>query len=357
MNKQTFDSADKINDLFSICSSTQAGVIGLLAQSESLGVDPVPFLEALARELNEPDRGVVEYLASKCREGLPLVEVIEAGSGFFPAPVILAVRLAHDSNTLDELCVSISNRPIHQPRMVEQNEQSSLRRITSVLSRGLTLISVMTFVMLFIIPQFQEMFEEFGVELPNVTVLLIMTATLFVRYGLFFCVAALVFTIWYLVGSRKNILRTFSPSRWNQIEHSPAVQAKLSLAWVVESGVEFTKGLEHLARFEPNKRMSSRVEKAAVRSAAGQSPWKALGITGVLSSKESQALETAQSPGTRSWLLRQLAMAQSTRLQSWSVTRERLFSTLANVVLGLLVLLFCVGIFAPLIHIIRGLSS
>ena len=357
MNTKTFTHCDKIEDLFLICSSTQAGVLGLLAQSESTGVNAAPFLEAFANELRESDRGVVEHLAAQCREGLPFVDVMEAGAGFFPPPVIFAASLAHDSNTLNEFCESISSRPIYQPKMRDLNNISPLRRITAVLSRTLTFVVVVSFVMLFIIPEFQKMFEEFGVELPLVTQLLIQTANVicvfwFIPFGL-----AFFFGIWYLCRSHRKILRAFSPSRWNQIEHSPSVQTKLNLAWLSDSGIGVAKGLEQLARFEHGNRASSKFKKAAVRLEGGQDPWKALGIEGILSGKESLALETAQSAETRSWLLRQMAMAQSTRHQSWSATRGWLCTTLANVVLGLFALLFCVGMFAPLIHLIKGLTG
>ena len=164
---------EKIDDLFSICSPTQAGALGLLAQSKSLGVAPAPFLEAFARELKDFDRIRVQKLAAECREGVPLIDVFESGERFFPPPVILAMRLAHDSNKLDELCESISGRPIYSPEMTGLSEQSPLRRIMSVIWKGLVIFWIMAFVMLFVIPQFQDMFMEFGVELPEITLLLI----------------------------------------------------------------------------------------------------------------------------------------------------------------------------------------
>jgi len=356
MHKQSFTDQDKINDLFSICSSSQAGALGLLLQSEARGVDAAPFLEAFAIELRELDRHAVQKLAAQCRAGFPLVDVMEAGAHFFPAPVILAVRLAHDSDTLAEFCESVSARPIYQPKMRDLSKLSPLRRITTVLTRTLTFVSVVSFVMLFIIPQFQAMFEEFGMELPPVTKLLIQTANVFCLFWFIPFGLLLFLGIWHLSRSHKKILRVFSPSRWNQIEHSPAVQTKLNLAWLSDSGIGVAKGLEQLARFEHGKRANDKLKKAAVRSEGGQNPWKALGIEGILSSKESLALETAQSTETRSWLLRQMAMAQSTRHQTWSATRGWLLTTLANVVLGLFVLLFCVGMFAPLIQLIRSLG-
>ena len=302
---------EKIDDLFSICSPTQAGALGLLAQSKSLGVAPAPFLEAFARELKDFDRIRVQKLAAECREGVPLIDVFESGERFFPPPVILAMRLAHDSNTLDELCESISGRPIYSPEMTGLSEQSPLRRIMSVIWKGLVIFWIMAFVMLFVIPQFQDMFMEFGVELPEITLLLIKVSSLFCQLWILFLALAALFGFWYLRSCWPQVRQVFSPTLWNQTKHSPVVQAKLNLAWLCESGVDFPKGLNQLARFEPNKRMSSKLKKAKTRAEAGQSPWKALGVAGVISDSEARAMETASSSRTRSWLLRQMAFAQS----------------------------------------------
>lgn len=348
---------EKIDDLFSICSPTQAGALGLLAQAQTLGVDPAPFLEAYAKELSNFERIRVQKLAAEGSEDRPLIEVFESAERFFPPPVILVMRLAHDSSTLEELCESISNRPVYAPALKGLSEQTPLQRIMSIISKGLMIFWLMTFVMLFIIPQFQMMFMEFGLELPTITVLMIRVSMLFSQFWFVFVAFAGFLMFWHWSGFLSQIRRAFSPTLWNQTKHSPPVQAKLNLAWLFESGVDVSSGLNQLARFEPNKRMAAKIRKAITRTDAGQTSWKALGIAGVISDREARALEAASSSGTRSWLLRQMAFAQSTRLDARSTTRVRLFTSLANVVMGLLVLLFCVGLFAPLIHIIRGLSG
>ncbi len=347
---------EKIDDLFSICSPTQAGAFGLLARANSEGVSPAPFLEAFAKELSDFDRIRVQKLAAECRENVPLIEVFESAERFFPSPVILAMRLAHDSGKLEDLCESISNRPIYAPAMKGLSDETPLRRIMSVIWKGLMIFWVTTFVMLFIIPQFQGMFEEFGLELPATTVFLMRVAALFCQFWFVFVALAAMVIFWFRRDLLSYVRRAFSPTLWNQTTHSPVVQAKLNLAWLFESGVEASSGLKQLARFEPNKRMATKIQKAITRTEAGQAPWKALGITRVISDREARVLETASSSGTRSWLLRQIAFAQSTQLESNSAMRVRLFTSLANVVLGLFVLLFCVALFSPLIHIIKSLT-
>jgi type II secretory pathway component PulF len=216
---------------------------------------------------------------------------------------------------------------------------------------------ITTFVMLYIIPQFQQMFEEFGFELPPVTLIFMKMADLFCKFWFVFFGLAIIVGVFYMGRYLKELRRVFSPSRWNQTEHTPQVQTKLNLAWLCDSQIDFDNGLKQLARFAPNKRMTSKIQKAATRTAAGQEPWKALGIAGVLSNAESQSLQTASSLDTQAWLLRRMAFAQSTRLQAWSATRIRLFVSLSNIVLGLFVLLFCLAMFTPLLQIIRGLSG
>ena len=351
-----FADFEKVDDLFSICTPTQTAVLGLLAQSQLTGSDPAPFLDMLARELPNSDRHRVLKMAIHFRESNSLIDTVESSAGFFPSPVVLALRLANDSGNLGKLCRSIANRPTYVPVAGNPIEQTPLGRFAWAIWQGAFMLSVMTFIMLFIIPQFEMMFSEFGMELPSVTVWLIKGSTFVSQWGfvLFALLAGLA--VWQLFRSRKSIFRRFNSLRWRQQEHAPAVQSKLNLAWLSDSGLGFVEGLTQLRRFEPNRRMAAKIEKAKIRTEDGQAPWKALAITGVLSDKESLAIETASSPETRSWLLRKMAFAQAQSFRSWSATRIRLYTTLINIVFGLLVLLFCIGVFAPLIHLIRGLS-
>lgn len=348
---------EKIEDLFSICTPTQTAVLGLLAQSQSTGIDPTPFLDALANELPKSDRNCVLEMATHFRENNSLIDTVESSAGFFPSPVVLAFRLANDSGKLGKLCRSIANRPIYVPVAGSPIEQTPFGRFAWAIWQGCFMLFVMTFIMLFIIPQFEEMFSEFGIELPSVTIWLIKFATFVCQWGLVLFALLAGFAVWHLVRSYEIILRRFSSLRWRQQEHAPAVQTKLNLAWLSDSGLGFAEGLSHLSHSEPNRRMAAKIKQAKTRTEDGQAPWKALAITGVLSDKESLAIETASSPETRSWLLRQMAFAQAQRFRSWSATRIRLYTSLINIAFGLLVLLFCVGLFAPLIHIIRGLSG
>ena len=277
--RDRFLNSERIDDLFSICSPTQGAALGLLAQAKAMGVEPAPFLDALASELVTVDRARVQELAAECREGSSFVEIVETGAGFFPPPVILATRLAHDSNTLEQFCESVSHRSAYAPAVTDLTEQTPLRQFISVFSKGLMLFWIMAFVMLFIIPQFQEMFEEFGIELPAVTKIMMRVSYLFVKFWFVFFILAAIFGFLHMGRLFKSLRRTFSPSLWNQTEHSPRVQSKLNLAWLCDSGVELDDGFAQLARFGPSKRMTSKIQKAATRIAAGQAPWKALGLS------------------------------------------------------------------------------
>jgi type IV pilus assembly protein PilC len=345
----------RIDDLFLICDPNQATTLGLLAQSQAANVDASPFLEAFARELSKSKRRGVLAIASCLREGQSTIEAIESAHGYFPPSVVFALKVANQAGRLDELFGEIANRPIYVPSESKLTDLAPFQRVAWALWQGCFLLSTMTFIMLFIIPQFEEMFTEFGLELPTVTICLMLVAAYFCHYWFIFFGLFAFLMIFYGFPLRHRLIQRLSSTRWQQLKHPPIVQSKLNLAWLSDYGLDFADNLKQVAGYHPNKRIASRIEKASKRTEDGQSLWKALGIEGVLSNKESLALDTASSSNTRSWLLRQMAFAQSRKVQSWSATRSRLFTALINTFFGLLVLLFCVGIFTPLIHIIKAL--
>ena len=126
---------------------------------------------------------------------------------------------------------------------------------------------------------------------------------------------------------------------------------------MTESGMEPAHGLTQMLQHAGRKKGTAQIKRARQRVIDGQDHWKALSIEGVLTKREADAMHSATSSETQTWLLRQMATAHANRVSTWSVTRFRVFTGIAQILFGLLVLLFCVGLFRlsgprPLVHLL-----
>jgi type IV pilus assembly protein PilC len=115
----------------------------------------------------------------------------------------------------------------------------------------LVAVGILTFIMLKIVPVFQKMFEEFGLKLPTMTIILINISNWVVKYG-WFSIPLIPVVIWLFV----KLLKKFKHGRmgWDMfvlkwpiigmlIEKNTMARTTRTLGTLVSSGVPILEGL------------------------------------------------------------------------------------------------------------------
>jgi type IV pilus assembly protein PilC len=115
----------------------------------------------------------------------------------------------------------------------------------------LVAVGILTFIMLKIVPVFQKMFEEFGLKLPVMTVILINISNWVVKYG-WFSIPLIPVVIWLFV----KLLKKFKHGRmgWDMfvlkwpiigmlVEKNTMARTTRTLGTLVASGVPILEGL------------------------------------------------------------------------------------------------------------------
>jgi type IV pilus assembly protein PilC len=218
---------------------------------------------------------------------------------------------------------------------------------------------IIGFLMYWIIPKFKKIFDDFGTELPGMTVTLIGGSDAFINYWylaapvVYLAVAAVfVVSMAHIVGWRELWIRW--GGRWLTRPHASDVLR--SLASAVELGVPIDRAFDPFVTSSGPILLQRRA--AAIRQALiqGESCWELLTREGFLNWNEVALIESAQRAGNLPWALRELADSLDRRWLFRLKAGFELVQPAAILFLGAIVGFVAIALFMPLVKLLNDLS-
>jgi type II secretory pathway component PulF len=213
----------------------------------------------------------------------------------------------------------------------------------------------MTFMMLKIAPVMTKMFEEFALELPEITKFVIGMSRVFVNFApvayLLPFVLLLVGVSYYCRWSRYELpLTSFL---WRRCDGALVMRA---LALAVGEQRNLAAAVAMLARQYPLPSVGKRLERATKEIESGVHWCDALKRVGLLIEPESALLKTAEKVGNLGWALGEMSDSALRRFSFRARATLNIAFPLVLVAFGFVVFIFVAGMFLPLISMIQGLS-
>ena len=296
-------------------------------------------------------------LAGRLRDGYGLGESLELTTGLIPTPVATEIRLAESTGNLPTALPEIAARTTHQ--MATSREGNSLAlTIFYVWALTIVLFLVAGFVFIFIVPKFKNIFESFGIELPEMTVSLVRLSDLVVENTLpVLCAAGLLEVVvlggmlMYFIGwgnlNLPLLMRWFP--RWD----APPLLRGLSR--VISSGQSLPDVVREMSRRHLRADMRNRLSRIEDGLSAGQPFWMPLRAEGFINTAEADALAAAQRVNNLPWVMRTIADSMD------RTGRHRLLSVIeyvkpiAVIGVGIMVGYFVIGMFMPIVRLVEEL--
>jgi general secretion pathway protein F len=220
--------------------------------------------------------------------------------------------------------------------------------------------AVCTFLMLKIVPVFQKMFEEFGIKLPALTLLVIDVSRWSVNYGWFFIVplTGLILPCFFVLAAMYYVgwFPRGVPLWWPLFRRYDGALVMRGLALAIRKGMPMPQALRLVAESYPLTIVSQRLHIAAERVEAGQDWCQSLRQTDLIGQADAAVLAAAQRVGNLDWALEEMAASALRRqVHRVQVALQILFPLLLLTV-GFLVFIFVCGLFLPLVTLIQGLA-
>ena len=233
----------------------------------------------------------------------------------------------------------------------------------AVQGRLLYLIAVLTlifwitgFVLYFIIPKFKKIFLDFGVELPQISTLVLEVSDIVVEY--WYVVIPLLFAslIYLLVLSFGG--RSWAPwFLWRLLIRIDTAQILRALAVTMDGGLPLTAGLRALARTYPRVGIRSQLQRVHDAVSGGADWCTSLGTAGLVSTIDGAVLESAQRVGNLPWAMREMAESGERRLSYRLQALVQIVFPITVLCIGALVFFILTGLFMPLVKLITELSG
>jgi len=293
-------------------------------------------------------------LAGRLRDGARLSDALSSDGQLASPEVISAVRVAEQTGALAPTLHAAAVRN-QQALCGAQGDGSVFTMICYCWVVLVVLISVSSSLSYWIAPKLEEIFKDFGIEMPPLTERVFdMSAgsPLF----LLLVVPLLVIPAAFLLLLSTRSIDDGSAVIWGPLSwifprrDAPGVLRWLALA--VGAQQPLPAIITDVAERIPNRNLGVRLLRAVQSIEAGGEPWESLSRENFLSRREVAAVQAAERAGSAPLALNAIADAiERARMQRILWWIEWLRPTVM-IIFGLLVAVYCVAYFLPLVTMI-----
>jgi len=276
------------------------------------GLPILQCLDLLLERIPSPLlKEIIKNVRDKVKSGSSLAEAFDSYSGIIPPIYIASLYAGERSGAL----VEILRRYIHYAKLMltlRKKVVSSLVYPTVLFLLSAVLVSALV---VYVIPRFQEFYAGFDTELPAVTVF-IMSFAVFMREKIIFIIllavaAAVGIRIWVVSSSTFHFWWDSFKLRlplvgnlWVMFNHA---QIARTLATLQAGGIPLVKSLEVASRALENYKFARAIETASISVKEGQPLFKSLEDRKIFNPLLIELTKVGESSGTLEDMLTNVA--------------------------------------------------
>ena len=332
-------------------SNNQDALLWVLTVAAERGMPLAPGVQSFSGQVTGIFELWTESLARLLRSGASLPDALQSLPKLVPVGSSLLIRIGWESGNLAKgLREAVDTRTRRLP--ILRSMGARIAYLLWILTVGQMIAG---FVMYFIVPKFEAIFRDFGIGLPEVTLMVIRASHTVVDYTPIFVLLEIA-SIGYLFAAVAGWGNMTVPVFDRLFVRRHSILIFRALAVVVEAERPVPGALYAMGEWYPARWVRRKLRHAADDAYQGAEWTEALRVAGLISKNDVGVLASAQRAGNLTWALRELAETGERRwgyrLQAWT----QILFVLAMLVLGALVFVIAVAYFAPLTTLIMGLS-
>ncbi len=336
-------------------SAQQDALLWALAVTAAREMPMAPTFDAFASQCWGEYRRKVLAAAQYLRGGSPLPGILIREPGLFPRDAEVLIRVGHNCGRLGAaLREAMAIRARLRVPWIDMAVRSSYLVSVLIVFQGIA-----GFMSYFILPKFEAIFADFGVPLPQITILSINISHVFIKYAYIFLPFLLVELglLGLCIVTALGVLPWDLPLVGLLFYRRHTALVLRCLAHVVEGNQPMAQGIQTLVSIYPVEAIRLRLLRVARDIEAGQDWCSALLARGVIRTPEASLLEAAKRVGNLSWALRQAAENSERRLTYRVQLGAQWLIPLVVLALGAIIFVIAVAYFTPLLVLIEKLAS
>ena len=327
----------------------------------SSGIPLVEGIEILSDQADNPGfKASLEHVAQNVRAGKDLSQALSDHPKLFPKIYVNMVRSGEASGQLD---VVLSRLAEYQEAAEELKSEIKSAMTYPVVSLILVL-GITIFLLVFIIPKFEDMFTSMNVELPAVTKGLLVLSLFLKTHFLLFCAGctAVGFAVVMYFKTEKGAyladwillnMPVFGPL------FSKVVIARFSRTFstLIQSGVPILGALEIVGETCGNRIFTNAVRDASESVKQGESLGEPLQKSGVFPPMVTKMISIGEKTGALEQLLEKIAEFYDQQVKTTVDSLTSLIEPLMIGVMGFLVGGMVMAIFLPIFKMVGSLGG
>ncbi|NLX96184.1 MAG: hypothetical protein GXY83_08405 [Rhodopirellula sp.] len=332
----------------------QHGLVSLLAATAQRMMPLVPAIEAYSQQ-HAGTMGVrARYLADLLREGYSLPDALAQCGGVVPREALPLIRAGYESGALAAGLHSAADTR----RFGDAIWNQVLTRATYLTVLLAVFLGIALFMIMKIAPAMQKIFADFEIELPPATRLVIGLGDATVSYGFLL----FPFVLLLAVVAGYSLLRYVGWFPWRlpgtgfafrRLDTAAVLEA---LGLVAERRRPMTDGLASLAKSFPAASVRIRLWRVVREIEQGADWAESLRRHALIREPEMAVIQAAQRVGNLPWALRELADSNRRRWGYRALIWLQILFPAVILSVGLLVALYVIGYFLPLVSLIQNLT-
>jgi type IV pilus assembly protein PilC len=327
----------------------------------SAGIPLVESIEILAEQTtNLGFRAILEQVSTDVRAGKDLSQALSQHPKVFPDIYVNMIKAGEASGQLDTVLNRLAEYQEAAAALKGEIKSAlSYPVISLVLVLGITI-----FLLVVIIPKFEEMFYSMNVELPQITKLLLATS-LFLKSNVLLWTSGLAALItgltYYFKTSKGRVvldwlllkMPIFGPL-FSKVAISRFAR---TFSTLIQSGVPILGALEIVSETCGNKIISRAIVKASESVRQGDTLGEPLGESGVFPPMVTRMVSVGEKTGALESLLEKIAEFYDQQVKATVEGLTALIEPLMIAVMGFLVGGMVMAIFLPIFKMVGSLSG
>ncbi|MCS7468850.1 type II secretion system F family protein [Stieleria sp. ICT_E10.1] len=339
--------------------SKQNALLRILALSHSQRLDPKTLIRNLAAE--HPGRYgkklmmLQRWIAADSSMSAALAHT----PGVLDEDDTLAIQCAIETQTLDETFAFLLERSDDAGQAAAgEIIRGMLGYVLGVLCFAMLVAS---FLMIFIVPTFEQIFEEFAMELPPLMLALVKFSNTFAAA---FPIALLVVLGACILMLFEDVRRGIRFSPLGRLLPTTAERRSAGLlrllAVPTKQGTPIAPTVTAAAQFHPDRRTRKRLLRARTDARTDAQTdadiWIQLASQGLISRNQADQINKIRSPSLRGWTLDTLAVKQRRHAYQKAESMARVLQHVPILVLGLLVGWITIAVMHTLTSLVTSLA-
>jgi protein transport protein HofC len=311
-------------------------------------------VRALAVERTGMARLAILDLADYLAAGVPLSLALRRSRIASPPEVLLAADIGQQTGSLG---TTLRDAAVHLDEY-DTSLRSIVERLFYLVAVVFFTVSVVTFLMIKIVPVFSKMLDEFAIETPALTDLLIQVAEFVATFWplvaplLAAMMVVLAVGLLYYAGFSLRSVPLFN-RLWRRADSALIMRC---LAAAIRDKRPVSESIRMLAGYFPLSRGRRKLERAARHIDSG-GPWfDVLRDVGLITRAESVLFQSAERVGNLPWALEEMADGCGRRSAYRLRAAVSVVFPVMLVVLGSGVFLIAIGLLMPLFSMIQVLA-